>query len=52
MVFREYVVEGGSAPDVAKKFGMDKNAVYQIKARILDRLKSDIRRMAAELGEV
>lgn len=41
-VFQTYVIEQQSATDVAKSFGLAENAVYQIKNRILRRLREEV----------
>ena len=41
-IFEAYVLRGMSAKEVAEKFGVKENAVYQIKARLIDRLQGEV----------
>jgi|SRR5678816_1488844 RNA polymerase sigma-70 factor (ECF subfamily) len=41
-VFHAYVIAGNSVPDVARQFRLQENAVYQIKNRLLKRLRDEI----------
>jgi RNA polymerase sigma factor (sigma-70 family) len=41
-IFEACVVEGLSAPEIALRFGVQKNAVYQIKNRLGKRLKMEV----------
>lgn len=47
-VFRDYVVAGRSAAEVADAHDMDKNNVYQIRNRILNRIKTLTNHMDAK----
>jgi hypothetical protein len=44
-VFRACVLEGRSTADVAAKFGIKENAVYQIKNRLMARLNGMVSAM-------
>jgi RNA polymerase sigma factor (sigma-70 family) len=46
-VFRAYVLEHRDCADVAREFGIKPNAVYQIKNRLLGRLRSAVGRLEA-----
>ncbi|MBI4028308.1 MAG: sigma-70 family RNA polymerase sigma factor [Verrucomicrobia bacterium] len=48
-VFRAYLLDNLPADEVARKFGIEKNAVYQIKNRIMRRLKLEIERMTKDM---
>lgn len=50
-VFRAYAIEGGSPADVAQRFGMKENAVYQIKNRVIQRLRDEVRLLLEEDDE-
>ena len=49
-VFRAYAIEGRPVAEVAREFGLKENAVYQIKNRLLRRLRVDVARRLRELG--
>jgi RNA polymerase sigma-70 factor (ECF subfamily) len=44
-VFQAYVVAGKPVVEVARKFGLQQNAVYQIKNRLVKRLREEISRL-------
>jgi len=46
--FHAYAVKGESAAEVAKQFGLQANALYQIKSRVLERVKELVEQLAAE----
>jgi RNA polymerase sigma-70 factor (ECF subfamily) len=50
-VFRAYVIEQQPVEAVAGKFGIKPNAVYQIKNRMIKRLKDEVAMMTANLEE-
>ena len=50
-VFRSYVLKGEDADEVAGRYGLKKNAVYQIKDRLTRRLQDEVATLMAELGE-
>jgi len=41
-VFQAYAVEGATAGEVATRFGIKENAVYQIRSRIVERLREQV----------
>ena len=47
-VFQAYVVEQHPAADVARQFGLAENAIYQIKNRILHRLREEVNCLTSE----
>jgi len=49
-VFEAYVIEQRPAPEVAVAFGVNENAVYQIKNRLTRRLRIDAERRMRESG--
>lgn len=49
-VFRAYVIESRPVAEVAAEFGLKENAVYQIKNRLLRRLRADVARRLREIG--
>ncbi len=49
-VFQAYVVMGEACADVAARFGLKENAVYQIKNRLLHRLKQEVALLARGCG--
>lgn len=49
-VFRAYVVENRPVAEVAEEFGLKENAVYQIKNRLLRRLRADVARRLRDAG--
>ncbi|QYY37315.1 sigma-70 family RNA polymerase sigma factor [Ruficoccus sp. ZRK36] len=51
--FREYALEGQSASEVAKKYGLKENALYQIRNRMVSRLSEEVEQLArmADLRE-
>jgi RNA polymerase sigma-70 factor (ECF subfamily) len=51
-VFKAYVIEQQPAAEVAQRFGMEKNAVFQIKNRMIKRLREEVSKLTEELGEV
>lgn len=44
-VFQAYAVEGQSADDVAQRYGINKNAVYQIKNRLMRRIAEEVEQL-------
>ncbi len=48
-VFTAYAVEGRPAEEVAARFGIKENAVYQIRSRITERLRQEV--AAIEFGK-
>jgi hypothetical protein len=48
-VFKAYVLDGEEADAVAARFGMKKNAVYQVRARMLARLQNEVAMLRDEL---
>ena len=50
-VYVDYVQNGRPAPDVARRFGLKPNAVYQIKNRVELRLLEEMRRLMIAVGE-
>lgn len=51
-VFEAYVLENRSSSEVAKAFGMNENAVYQIKNRMLRRIRTEVARKLIEAGSI
>jgi len=51
-IFRAYVLAGDPVEAVARRFGLKANAVYQIKNRLLKRLRQEIEQMRRDLGEL
>lgn len=49
-VFLRYVVEGQAAEEVAGAFGIQKNAVYQVRNRLLKRLQDEVLRLQRGTG--
>lgn len=49
-VFNAYAVEGAPAAEVARRFGLKENAVYQIKNRMTKRLQREVE-ILTEIGE-
>lgn len=49
-VFRAYAIENRPVADVAAEFGLKENAVYQIKNRLLRRLRVDVARLLRDIG--
>lgn len=49
-VFCAYVVENRPADEIAAEFGIKENAVYQIKNRLMRRLRADVARRLSEGG--
>ncbi|MBI2514349.1 MAG: sigma-70 family RNA polymerase sigma factor [Opitutae bacterium] len=49
-VFRAYVVESRPVAEVAEAFGLKENAVYQIKNRLIRRLRTDVDRRMRDAG--
>lgn len=49
-VFRAYVVENRPVGEVAAEFGLKENAVYQIKNRLVRRLRADVARRLRDSG--
>ncbi len=47
--FEAYAIRGESCADVAKKYGLTENTVYQIRNRVIAMLRDEVRRMMAEL---
>jgi RNA polymerase sigma-70 factor (ECF subfamily) len=50
-VFRAYAIENRPVAEVATQFGLKENAVYQIKNRLLRRLRVDVARRLRDAGE-
>ena len=48
-IFAAYVLQGESAKEVAKQFGIKENAVYQIKNRMIDRLQAEVQLLIDEV---
>jgi RNA polymerase sigma-70 factor (ECF subfamily) len=48
--FRAYVIERRPAAEVAAEFGLKENALYQIKNRLLRRLRKDVAQRLREAG--
>lgn len=48
--FRAYALENRSATEVAAEFGLTENAVYQIKNRVIRRLRADVARRLRDSG--
>ena len=48
--FRAYAIEGRPVAEVAAEFGLKENALYQIKNRLLRRLKTEVTRRLREAG--
>lgn len=46
--FHAYAVKGESAAEVAKQFGLQANALYQIKSRVVERVREIVEQLAAE----
>jgi RNA polymerase sigma-70 factor (ECF subfamily) len=51
-VFEAYVIEGAAANVVARRFAIGENVVYQIRARLLRRLRTDVERRLRDSGIV
>lgn len=49
-VFRAYVVENRPVAEVAAEFGLKENAVYQIRNRLLRRMRIDVARRLRDAG--
>jgi len=49
-IFQAYVIENQAAGAVAAEYGVQLNAVYQIKNRLLRRLRADIARLTRNSG--
>ncbi len=49
-VFQAYAMESRPVGEVAAKFGLTPNAVYQIKNRVMGRIKAEIKRLHHEAG--
>jgi RNA polymerase sigma-70 factor (ECF subfamily) len=45
-VFQAYMIEGRAVADVSRQFGIEENAVYQIKHRMLKRLREELDEIA------
>jgi hypothetical protein len=50
-VFRAYAVEGVDAAEVARRFGLKENAVYQIKNRMGRRIKAEVALVGREIED-
>jgi len=50
-VFQAYVLDQLPVAEVVQRFGMKKNAVYQIKNRMIKRLKEEVERLTTEISE-
>ncbi len=48
-VFEAYAIRGESAEDVRRKFGVQTNAVHQVRSRIITMLKEEIDNLLAEM---
>lgn len=48
--FRAYVIERRPAAEVAAEFGMKENALYQIKNRLMRRLRAEVARRLRDAG--
>lgn len=48
--FHAYAIEGRPAAEVAAEFGIKENALYQIKNRLMRRLRADVARRLREAG--
>lgn len=48
-IFRAYVIDAMPAADVAARFDVKENAIYQIRSRMLKRLEREVRIMMEEL---
>lgn len=48
--FRAYVIENRPVSEVAAQFGLKENAVYQIKNRMLNRLREELTHLEADCG--
>lgn len=42
VVFQAYMIEGRPVADVSRQFGIEENAIYQIKHRMLKRLREEL----------
>lgn len=51
-IFKAYVVENKAAAIVAEEFGIAKNSVYQIKNRLLKRIKNSVDRRLRDSGSL
>jgi len=51
-VFRAYVMDDTPAAEVARRFGMKENAVYQVKDRMLRRLEQELRALLREIEDL
>jgi len=49
-VFEAYVLQGEPAAEVARKFGLSENAVYQVRNRLLRRLRIEVARLMRSSG--
>lgn len=49
-VFEAYVIEQQPVEEVARKFGLTENAVYQVRNRLLRRLKLEVARLMKSSG--
>jgi RNA polymerase sigma-70 factor (ECF subfamily) len=49
-VFRACAIEGASCAEVAQRFGVKENYVYQVKHRLTQRLRTEVRRLAELSG--
>jgi RNA polymerase sigma-70 factor (ECF subfamily) len=47
-VFEAYAIRGEGPAEVAKRFGLKENAVYQIKNRLIQRLRDEVRALLEE----
>lgn len=48
-VFEAYALRNESASEVARKFGLKENAVYQIRNRLMKRLREEVQALAPEV---
>lgn len=49
-IFKAYVLQNKSVPSVAQRFNVEPNAVYQIKNRLMSRVRTETRRLKRDLG--
>ena len=50
-VFEAYVLQRLPADEVARRFGLKENAVYQIRNRVLRRVRAEVMRLARSSGD-
>lgn len=49
--FHAYVIEDGDVVDVCQRFGLKRNALYQIKSRMIARLRDEVAILNREMDE-